>query len=257
MSERLSDEVLQLCANEEFQKVPYAYETMISIARELIELRAAQKASVPVTAVLWDLVKLKDAKERVEELSARMMTGAEMKERKRLDEYYKAGKELAWSAARKALYASAPTQKASVPGDVAWYWKAIELLRVWSDQIKECHTTPDGEWLDEQEAKAVYDEIMEVIYASAPPAEDAELRRDAERYREHCEVMRAATLPRALYIDLRTARDGQMWRKECVLDTSTFGEGTFLGVKAIGLAAEHSATELFAAIDAALSLAGR
>jgi len=56
-----------------------------------------------VEAALWELVKLKDAKERVEELSARMMTGAEMAEIKRLNKYYKTDKEPAWEAARAAL----------------------------------------------------------------------------------------------------------------------------------------------------------
>jgi len=76
----------------------------LTAAQEQIAALTAERDRLrEVEAALWELVKLKDAKERVEELSARMMTGAEMAEINRLNKYYKTGKEPAWEAARAAL----------------------------------------------------------------------------------------------------------------------------------------------------------
>lgn len=79
----------------------------------------------------------------------------------------------------------------------------------------------------------------------------AEAQQDAERWREHVSILKAATMPDSLHIEMRVNEGDQNWAVQKVLSTREFGRGTVLGSKAVGLTAERMAKELDAAIDAA------
>ena len=80
----------------------------------------------------------------------------------------------------------------------------------------------------------------------------AQEKKDAKKWRKHQEVMAQGRLPHALYMRFTAVRNGEVWNNEAVLDVQKLGERTHLGIEAVGLAAKHKVTELFAAIDAAL-----
>jgi len=75
-----------------------------------------------------------------------------------------------------------------------------------------------------------------------------EVESDAARWSEHTKIMKAATMPGALLMRFMMNAGGKQWGIEYVLDTERLGHNT-LGVKAVGLAAEQKAIELFDAIN--------
>lgn len=87
--------------------------------------------------------------------------------------------------------------------------------------------------------------MLEHVIAGGGEAEQQ--AKDAEAWREHCKVMQAASMPGALHIRLTMNEKGKAWGIEYVLDADRFGRST-LGLKAVGLAAERKAEELFHAI---------
>jgi len=97
--------------------------------------------------------------------------------------------------------------------------------------------------LDNLSALEIAGVIWELRRSSGPSD-----RKDAERWREHVKIIRAATLDNALLMRLTMNQDGKAWSIEYVLDVAHYGK-SLLGIRAIGLAAEHKATELFEAMD--------
>ncbi len=87
------------------------------------------------------------------------------------------------------------------------------------------------------------------FHEPTPQYVQGEDSKDAAKWREHVEVLKAAMIPGALYMRLQMYEHGQKWAIEYVLDAERFGRNTVLGVKAVGLAAEQKATELFEAIE--------
>ena len=74
--------------------------------------------------------------------------------------------------------------------------------------------------------------------------------KNAQRWRKHAEVMKAATMPDSLRISMTINKDGQTWGNELVLSTRELGS-SILGVRYVGMQAE----KLFEKLDAMLAAA--
>lgn len=86
---------------------------------------------------------------------------------------------------------------------------------------------------------------------SALQSEREREARDAAKWREHAEVVRMSARENTLLIQLTAHAYGDVHEIKAVLTLEQLGRGV-LGLKAVGLSAEHQAEKLFAAIDAAL-----
>lgn len=75
------------------------------------------------------------------------------------------------------------------------------------------------------------------------------IRRDAERWRQHAEIVRMGGVEGALTMRLTMRENGKVWETQYVLDTAEFGREAVLGLRAIGMAAEQKAQELFSAMS--------
>ncbi len=87
--------------------------------------------------------------------------------------------------------------------------------------------------------------------AAKRPEVESQDTEDAARWRKHVEIVRMGGIPDALMMRLTMRENEKVWETQYVLDTAKFGRNTVLGLKAIGMAAEQKAEELFMAMGRA------